>query len=225
MVIDHVRFIPKNTLNKGNKDMKTQVIMKRILFGRQISQQSKTEFFSATDLVKAGNMWRVSKGLSFFSAQEWLRRIATKEFIAEIEQKYGKAKIVTKGKNTHTWVHPLLFIDMALAISPKLKIEVYEWLFDNLIKFRNDSGDSYKKMCGVLWNRTSNKRKFPDKIKELADLIRLKCKVSDWQQASEQQLKLRNLMHSNIALLADVLSNPSEAIRIGIKKALEHQEL
>jgi len=41
--------------------MKTEVIMRRELFGQPISQQSKTEFFSATDLVYAENMWRVAK--------------------------------------------------------------------------------------------------------------------------------------------------------------------
>lgn len=34
--------------------MKTEVTMVRTLFGMPIAQKSKTEFFSATDLVKAG---------------------------------------------------------------------------------------------------------------------------------------------------------------------------
>ena len=42
--------------------MVTEVIMKRELFGHEISQKSKSEFFSATDLSKAGNEWRRSNG-------------------------------------------------------------------------------------------------------------------------------------------------------------------
>lgn len=198
--------------------MQTEVIMKRELFGREISQQSKTEFFSGTDLVVAGNMWRVANGLNPFNMQEWLRRKATIEFMAELKEKYGSVKKTTRGRNAHTWVHPLLFIDMALSISPKLKIEVYEWLFDNLIKFRNNSGDSYKKMCGALWIRATNKRNFPDDIKRVAKLIQIECGVIDWQEATEKQLDKRNRMHENIALLADVLNNNKEAVRLGIQK-------
>ena len=47
--------------------MKTQVLMKRELFGCEITQQSKTEFFSATELVSAGNKWRASNGLINFN--------------------------------------------------------------------------------------------------------------------------------------------------------------
>lgn len=198
--------------------MKTQVIMKRELFGKEISQQSKTEFFSATDLVKAGNIWRINNNLQIFNLQEWLRLKGTKEFIKSMELKYGLIKTSTKGKNAHVWIHPLLFIDLALAISPDLKIEVYEWLFDNLIKFRNNSGDSYKKMCGALWEKTTNKRKFPVNIKKVADLIKKKCFVEDWQEANEKQLNLRNRIHEDIAWLADVMNNNKAAIRMAIER-------
>lgn len=198
--------------------MKTEVIMKRELFGKQISQQSKSEFFSANDLVAAGNKWRVTNDLPVFKLQDWFKQKNVKEFISEIEKKFGVAKTATRGRNGHTWVHPLLFIDMALALSPKLKIEVYEWLFDHLIKFRNESGDSYKKMCGALWFRTTNKRNFTNDIKKVASIIKNECNVKDWQQASEEQLRLRDRIHENIALLADVLNNNREAVRLGVQK-------
>jgi hypothetical protein len=38
--------------------METEVIMKRKLFDSEISQKSQSGFFSATDLVNAGNRWR-----------------------------------------------------------------------------------------------------------------------------------------------------------------------
>ena len=201
--------------------MKIQVIMKRELFGTQISQQSKTEFFSATDLAKAGNRWRKKKNLKPFIVQEWLRKKGTKEFMIEVENKYGSAKTSTKGRNAHVWVHPLVFVDMALAISPRLKIEVYEWLFDNLIKFRNDSGDSYKKMCGALWVRASNKQSFAKDIKKVANLIKKKCNVQDWETATEEQLNARDKTHDHIALLADVLNNNREAVRLGLKSIVD----
>ena len=124
--------------------MKTQVLVKRELFGNEIQQQSKTGFFSATDLVKVGNKWRLSRDLPVFNFSAFLNNTKTKEFIDELNNKYDIVLSKGKSKKSTTWVHPLLFIDIALAINPKLKVEVYEWLFDNLIKFRNDSGDSYE---------------------------------------------------------------------------------
>jgi hypothetical protein len=199
--------------------METQVIMKRELFGCEISQQSKTEFFSATELVSAGDEWRKNNGMKPFQFYQYLKSKATKEFISEIELKYKtKALTSTKGRNGNTWVHPLLFIDIALAINPKLKVEVYEWLFDNLIRFRNDSGDSYKEMSTAIYGRFTNKREFPNYIQNVANRIKLELKVDDWQKATEEQLKKRDKIHNSIKLLCNVLNDTEQAVRIGIKE-------
>ena len=198
--------------------MKTEVVMKRKLFGQEISQKSKSEFFSATDLVRAGNKWRINNDYPLFNLNEWLRTKQVKEFIKSLETKYGKVKISAKSKNSHTWVHPYLFIDLALALNPNLKIEVYSWLFDHLIQYRNDSGDSYKKMCGALFINHTNKSTFVKYISDTANKIKKYCKVDDWQKATEIQLKLRDKIHENIALLCDVLRNNDQAVKLGIIK-------
>ena len=204
--------------------MKTEVIMKRELFGCQISQKSKTEFFSATDLVKAGNKFRAINGMPLFNMNEWFRNKSVKEFISSLEDNFGKVKVNSRGKNQHTWVHPYLFIDLALAIDPNLKIEVYGWLFDYLIRYRNDSGDSYVKMCGALYRNTTKKSSFTKNIQKLAGLIKAQCGVSNWQSATEDQLKLRDRIQENIALLCDVLRDTNQAVKLGITKAIEVDE-
>jgi hypothetical protein len=201
--------------------MKTEVIMKRELFGKEISQKSKSEMFSATDLVRAGNMWRLSNGMDAFKMSDWLQQKNTKEFIRELESIYGKVKISGRGRGNHTWVHPLLFIDMALAISPKLKIEVYQWIYDSLLKHRNDSGTSYTKMAGALYVHESNKSLFQGRIKLLASKIKQICNVTDWQKATEEQLQLRDKIHNNIALLANVMRHNDKAIELGVREALK----
>jgi hypothetical protein len=201
--------------------MDTQVIMKRSLFNDEIRQQSKTGFFSANDLVKAGNKWRILNNMPFIKLQDYLNLPATKEFIFELENNLNSAvKIASRGRNAITWIHPFLFIDLALTISPKLKIEVYSWLYDELLKYRNNSGDSYKKMCGSLFANCNNKSTFHRGISITAQLIQNACDVKDWQTATEQQLRLRDKIHENIALLCDVLRDNNQAIRIGIDKAL-----
>ncbi len=204
--------------------MKTQVIMKRELFGHEIKQQSKTGFFNATDLVKVGNKWRVSRGMPVFNFSSFLNNSKTKEFIEELNNKYDIVISKGKSRNSQTWVHPLLFIDIALAINPKLKVEVYEWLFDNLIKFRNDSGDSYKEMSSALWKRFTNKREFSNYIMKVANQIRKSCNVNDWQEATEDKLKLRDRIHYSIKTLTNVLTNTDDAVRIGIKENIPDYE-
>lgn len=202
--------------------MTTQVIMKRELFGSEIRQQSKTEFFSATDLVNAGNKWRRDNKLNDFNLYQYLKSKSTVEFIKELEKKYEqKVLISSKGRNGSTWVHPLLFIDIALAINPKLKIEVYEWIFDNLIKFRNDSGDSYKEMAAALYIRYNNKREFPTYLSKVAMYIKSQVGVEDWQTATEEQLKKRDKIHDSIKLLCNVLQDTNQAVKLGVQENLK----
>ena len=200
--------------------MTTEVVMKRELFGGLISQKSKSEMFSATDIVRAGNEWRHKNKMSTFNLSQWLNTAQTKEFIKSLQEKYGdEVYIKGRGRSAHTWVHPFLFIDLALAISPKLKIEVYSWLYDHLLKYRNDSGDSYKEMAGALYLNSKNKTECPKYICEVANGVRLACGVEDWQKATEKQLEKRDQIHKNIALLCDVLKDNDRAIEYGIKKA------
>ena len=192
--------------------MQTEVIMERKMFGMPIAQKSKSEFFSATDLVKAGNKWRLLHDKPIFNLSQWLKTKTTKEFIESLEQEFGKV-IESRGRGSRIWVHPFLFIDAALAISPKLKIEAYKWLYDQLLKARNNSGDSYKKMCGTLYIRHHNKRDFSMFITKIASEIKRTCGVMSWETATEEQLSKRDRLHHNISLLANVFNNNDEAVR------------
>lgn len=198
--------------------MVTEVIMQRELLGDFVRQKSKSGFFNANDLMRVGNKWRANNGLKIANIQNYFKQDGTKEFMSSVESKYGIIKTSNKGRNGEIWIHPLIFIDLALWLNPKLKIEVYEWLFDSLLQYRNDSGDSFKKMCGALLMR-ANKTDFVSNIQKLCKLIQVECGVSDWNNATQEQLRLRDRIHENIALLADVLNNNKEAIRLGIYKA------
>lgn len=203
--------------------MTTEVIMQREIFGEKVSQKSKSGFFSASDLVRAGNIWRLKNGKPVFNFTAWLNYAETKEFIKELEDRYGEVKVSSKGRNGNIWIHPYLFIDLALAISPTLKVEVYTWLFDHLLEYRNDSGDSYKKMAGALYTRISNKREFANLIENVAIQIKKATGVDDWQTADEKTLKKRDKMHEYISLLSDILP-VNEAVRLGIIKALKETQ-
>jgi hypothetical protein len=196
--------------------MKTEVVMQRQLFGKQIRQKSLDNFFSANDLVGAGNYYRAINGLPIFNLGNYLKNQSTIEFMDEVKSRYGDCIKVKKGRNGETWVHPLVFVDIALAIDPKLKVEVYEWMFDNLIKYRNDSGDSYKEMSAAIFTRHQNIRTFKEYITQVASLIKHSLKVDSWQTATEEQLKKRDLIHNSIKLLSKVLKDPDQIVRVAI---------
>ena len=200
--------------------MKTRVLMKRELFGLEIKQQSDTGMLCLTDLNNAGRHYRAINNLKPFNLPAYLNSVAFLEFKEELERRYGVVYVAARGRYGLSWAHPLIFIDIALAIDPKLKIEVYKWMFDNLIKFRNDSGDSYKEMVAAIYMNHSNKADFPKYIVRVANYIRKMSGVEDWQQATEEQLKLRDDMHNNIRKFCKVLRNPDQAVLHGVNEAL-----
>jgi hypothetical protein len=203
--------------------METAVLMRRKLFDGEVKQNSKDNTINANDLVMVGNKWRVLNGLKPFTLQTWLNTQSTKEFISELKKTFDCVIKTRRGADGGTWLHPYLAIDLALNISPKFKVEVYGWLYDELLKYRNFSGNSYKKMAGSIWDRTSSKSTFPKDIAKLAKYIQTECGVKDWETATESQLRLRDRIHENIALLVEVMNNINEAIRLGVNKAKTSQ--
>ena len=198
--------------------MKTEVTLERPFMGMAVKQRSKSGMFSATDLVKIGNIKRRELGLGTFNLAQYLNSRQTLDFIEQLQLTNDRVIIKGRGRSSNTWVHPLLFIDIALALNPKFKVEVYQWLFDELLKHRNDSGISYKKMVGALYEK-SPKSDFHKTVTKVANYIKTECEVSDWNKASQDQLKLRDKMHENISLLANVLTNWKDAVRLGVVNA------
>jgi len=76
-------------------------------------------------------------------------------------------------------------------------------------------------MCGALYVRTKSKSTFHEKIKKLCNVIKVECGVNNWNNATEEQLKHRDMLHNNIYLLCEVINNPREAIRLAIQNTKE----
>lgn len=56
-----------------------------------------------------------------------LNTTSIQEFIYELSKKYGQV-VSNKIGNRNTWVHILLFLEMAKTVNAKIKIEIYEML-------------------------------------------------------------------------------------------------
>jgi len=89
-------------------------------------------------------------------------------------------------------------------------------MYDELLSNRNNSGNSYKKMCGSLYAHQGNKQTFQNLIIDVARRIKTACDVTDWQKANDWQLKKRDKIHNDIALLANVLNNNAESVRLAL---------
>lgn len=132
--------------------MKTNQVMIRKMGDFDVSQRTKDGMFNATALLK---QWNAQDGVAQRKLDNYFASAKTTEFIDTIieREKLNTPKMVylkTRGNNGGTWMHPLLFIDFAMWINPSLKYDVLKFVYDQMIKYRNDSGDAYKLLSSAV---------------------------------------------------------------------------
>jgi len=206
--------------------MKTAVVMERPIFGATVRQNHKTKCLCAGDLHKIGNTLRKSSGLPTKQMAQYFNLDSTRELIREvclvenISEKEVKSSL--RGKNGGTWIHPIVFVDMAMWYSPQLKVKIIQWVIDGLLDARDGSGDSYKRMASSL------KQQFPKEFSpmamaEIANTIAAECRVGlgkdRWQKATEDQLKLRDSIQDKISTIADLCPNMGTTVSKAIQKS------
>lgn len=131
--------------------MKTSVTLTRKMGEFDVLQRTSDGMFNATELLK---QWNKSKGMKK-EIGDYFDNNSSKEFINTIIEKENLNKgnspyLTTRGKNGGTWMHPLLFIDFAMWINPSFKYDVLKFVYDQLIKYRNDAGDAYNEMASSI---------------------------------------------------------------------------
>lgn len=135
--------------------MKTNQVMIRKMGDFDVSQRTKDGMFNATSLLK---QWNAQDGVAQRKLDNYFASVKTKEFIDTIAERekldtpkmvYVKSK-ASRGNNGGTWMHPLLFIDFAMWINPSFKYDVLKFVYDQMIKYRNDSGDAYKLLSSAV---------------------------------------------------------------------------
>lgn len=205
--------------------MKTAVVMERQLCGRSVRQNHKSRMFNANDLHVVGNELREQAGLPKKQAAAYFNLESTKELINQIciveNLTSDDVKKSTRGKFGGTWVHPILFADMAMWYSPELKVKILKWVMDGLLDVRDNSGDGYKKMSSAL-SKAFPKEFCPLKIAEVANTIAAECRVGNgsdrWNKASESQLAKRDRIQEAVTLIADMCPNIGTAVNKAIHK-------
>ena len=128
--------------------MKTSVTMKRKMGNFDILQRTSDGMFNATALLKQWN----NSSTTERKLDNYFNSDKTKEFINTIleRENLNTPKMVylkTRGKyNGGTWMHPMLFIDFAMWINPSFKYDVLKFVYDQMIKYRNEAGDAYREL-------------------------------------------------------------------------------
>mgnify|MGYP003403820279 FL=1 len=181
--------------------MKTNVIMVRKMGVFDVNQRTKDGMFNANSLLKQWNVANDSKK----EIKDYFENKSTQEFIDVLKNDQstigGIVPMIksraSKGENAGTWMHPYLFIDFAMWINPKFKFEVIKFVYDELIKYRNDAGDNYvslsasgvklkgydfievaKAMQWIVFGRTGKELRQTATQKELVELNDLQSKLS-----------------------------------------------
>lgn len=175
--------------------------------GKEVRQEHLTGFFCVNDITTIGNIIRRNNKLPSVRWDKYLVNKSTIEFLNQLSKDENIIEVyrTKRGRNATTWCHPLVFFDYAMWISPQLKVNIYKWLYDNLIIFRDKSGESYKVMAGILQYKLSPARiglELPPIARKIKEIVG----CDDWNLATNEQLQQRDKLHNDIILLmrADV---------------------
>lgn len=119
-----------------------------------VKQRTKDGFFNATELLKqwnrvSGMKKEVTKFLDLGSTSELVKIIMEREDLHTQDSTYVKSR-ASRGDNAGTWTHPVLFIDFAMWINPSFKYDVIKFVYDDMIRYRNLAGDSYKELASAI---------------------------------------------------------------------------
>lgn len=133
--------------------MTTNQNMIRKMGNFDVTQRTKDGFFNATALAKQWNKTNNQRK----EVTDFLRLNSTKEYIQAIENDIDILNTgnpvfkIGRGKYSGgTWMHPYLFIDFAMWLNPTFKLQVIKFVYDEMIKYRNLAGDSYKELGSAV---------------------------------------------------------------------------
>lgn len=144
--------------------MKTNQLMKRRMGNIDVTQRTKDGFFCASELLKQWNEGNNHKK----NVNHYLENSKTKEFIKALindddqirnsEKPINQILIINKSRTNKdgskeagaVWMSPLLFIDFAMWINPSFKVKVLKFVYDEMIKYRNEAGDAYNKLGSAV---------------------------------------------------------------------------
>lgn len=132
-----------------------------------VRQRTSDGYFCATDLLAAyEKATGIKKNMGKFVALESTKSFsgviqkrasdeskAKHPFSGSFQSAIGEPIQQKRGVKGGTWMHPYMFLDFAMWLSPEFKYNVMKWIYDKLIDLRHQAGDNYLVMCSVIQQR------------------------------------------------------------------------
>lgn len=140
--------------------------------GFDVIQRTSDGMFNATLLMK---QWNESNGSKKEIKHFLEENKNTQEFITALiseENLNGRnsAYLKTRGMKGGTWMHPFLFIKFSMWLNPRFEVKVIKFVYDELIKYRNEAGDAYREMAASI-QKIVPKNELPVRISHVAKAI------------------------------------------------------
>lgn len=209
--------------------MKTNQTLTRQMGDFSVYQRTGDGMFNATTLLK---QWNASSGQKkviahYFendATMEFINTILSKEFSdsrkSDVVNNQSIKKVFVKqrggiGGGGSTWMHPLLFIDFAMWINPSFKYDVIKFVYDQLIQFRIEAGDTYLEMAHQI-ARISQKQDIPSNIPNIARAINIIVYGSH-----EKQMRNKHAEEKSMRELVKMQIKVTELIKDGFIKSYD----
>lgn len=171
-------------------------------FGNTVRAETEGNLVSLTDLAKAGNMWRVSKGLSLKPLQAVVESVGFIEFVKVAQADMPGESIVFstgKGNSKRTMAHVTIAIYFAEQYSPEFHYSVIKTFIEGkLLEFRGQGGTEFKNLNAAIDLYLPDRQGKDNKgcYITIAKLVRAKllgadASASDWDNATVAQIHSR----------------------------------
>lgn len=138
-----------------------------------VLQRTSDGMFCATELLKqwnrnSGDKKEITKFFDNANTSEFISALISEENLNTQNSAYLK----TRGKNGGTWMHPYLFVKFAMWLNPRFEVKVIKFVYDQLIQYRNEAGDTYRDMCAAIAS-ISEKKEVSSNIQIVAKSINI----------------------------------------------------
>ena len=197
--------------------MKTNQILERDFFGGVVKQEHLTGYFCINDITIIANKYRKNQGLPEARWDKYISSKTTKEFFHALMNSENNADIIRtkRGRGGDTWVHPLILMDYMMWLSPEFKVKAYQWLYDNLPIYRDNGGESYKKLSGIVQDKYTP-AKTAMAMQQIAKNIKIFLQVDDWNKTTPEKNKQRDEIQKNLSMLLKANVEINEAFKVAI---------
>ena len=196
--------------------MKTNQTLTRQMGNFSVYQRTSDGMFNSTELLTqwnkhSGQQKQMVHYTENASTKEFINALLTEENLKE----RNSVLIKTRGKMGGTWMHPLLFIDFAMWLNPTFKVKVLKFVYDQLIQYRIEAGDSYREMTAQIAS-ISKKNEIPANITNAAKAINIIVYGSH-----ERQMRNKHAEEQSMRELVKMQIKVTELIKEGFIKSYD----